>query len=139
MKLDVKKILPHREPFLFVDEIIEVEPLKRAIGKKHIDPELDFFRGHFPQQKLMPGVLIIEAMAQVGAIALLSHPDYQGKLAYFTGIEKAKFRKMVRPGDILVIHCELTKVRGTFGFGHGQAYVNDELVCEAKISFAINE
>lgn len=138
MKLDVKKILPHREPFLFVDEIIEVEPLKRAIGKKHIDPELDFFRGHFPQQKVMPGVLIIEAMAQVGAIALLSHPDYQGKLAYFTGIEKAKFRKMVRPGDILVIHCELTKVRGTFGFGHGQAYVNDELVCEAKISFAVN-
>lgn len=138
MKLDVKKILPHREPFLFVDEIIEVEPLKRAIGKKYIAPELDFFRGHFPQQKVMPGVLIIEAMAQVGAIALLSHPDYQGKLAYFTGIEKAKFRKMVRPGDILVIHCELTKVRGTFGFGNGQAYVNDELVCEAKISFAVN-
>ncbi|MDD2574973.1 MAG: 3-hydroxyacyl-ACP dehydratase FabZ [Acholeplasmataceae bacterium] len=138
MKLDVKKILPHREPFLFVDEIIEVVPLKRAIGKKHIASELDFFRGHFPQRKVMPGVLIIEAMAQVGAIALLSHPDYEGKLAYFTGIEKAKFRKMVLPGDTLVIVCELTKVRGTFGFGSGQAYVNDELVCEAKISFAVN-
>lgn len=136
--MDVKNILPHREPFLFVDEILEVKPLERASGLKFISPELDFFKGHFPEKKVMPGVLIIEAMAQVGAVALLSHPDYQGKLAFFTGIDKAKFRKMVLPGDTLIIHCELTKIRGSFGFGKGTAYVNDELVCEANISFAVN-
>lgn len=136
--IDVKTILPHREPFLFVDEILEVIPLKMAKGMKFISPDLDFFKGHFPSKPVMPGVLIIEALAQVGAIALLSDDAYKGKIAYFTGIEKAKFRKSVLPGDTLILECELTKLRGAFGFGSGRAFVNDELVCEASISFAVN-
>jgi len=87
----------------------------------------------------MPGVLIIESLAQVGAVILLAHPDYQGKIVYFTGIRNAKFRKSVQPGDTLELTCELTKIRGAFGFGKAEAYVDGQLVCEAEISFAVGE
>lgn len=137
-KIDVKSIIPHRDPFLFVDEVLELKPLEYAVGLKHIHKDLEFFKGHFPEKPVMPGVLIIEALAQVGAIALLADPAYKGKIAYFTGIEKAKFRKSVFPGDTLVLKCEIIKIRGPFGFGSGKAYVGDDLVCEATISFAVN-
>ncbi|MCV2232772.1 3-hydroxyacyl-ACP dehydratase FabZ [Paracholeplasma manati] len=133
----IKQILPHRDPFLMIDEITFLEPLKKAIGVKHVKLTEDYFRGHFPSKPVMPGVLIIESLAQVGAVALLSSESYQGKIAFFTGIESAKFRKSVLPGDELVLECEITKVRGPFGFGSGKAYVNGELVCEANISFAV--
>ena len=133
----IKQILPHREPFLLIDEITFLEPLKKAVGVKYVKIDEDYFRGHFPEKPVMPGVLIIESLAQVGAVALLSSATYQGKLAFFTGIESAKFRKSVLPGDILTLECEITRIRGPFGFGQGKAYVNGELVCEANISFAV--
>lgn len=133
----IKQILPHREPFLLIDEITFLEPLKKAVGIKYVKHDEDYFRGHFPEKPVMPGVLIIESLAQVGAVALLSSETYQGKLAFFTGIESAKFRKSVLPGDVLTLECEITRIRGPFGFGQGKAYVNGELVCEANISFAV--
>ncbi|MBN2268002.1 MAG: 3-hydroxyacyl-ACP dehydratase FabZ [Acholeplasmataceae bacterium] len=136
-KEDIKKIIPHREPFLFIDEIIELTPLHKATGVKYISEDEYYFKGHFPEAPVMPGVIIIESLAQVGAITLLSHPDYTGKLAYFTGIKNAKFRRSVLPGDKLILTCELTKIRGNFGFGKAQAFVDDQLVCETEISFAI--
>jgi 3-hydroxyacyl-[acyl-carrier-protein] dehydratase len=137
MKLDeIKQIIPHREPFIFLDEIVELESLKHAVGKKYVKDSEPFFQGHFPGQPVMPGVLIIEALAQLGAVVLLSHPKYHGKIAYFTGIKNAKFRRSVLPGDTLTLYCELTKIRGNFGFGVAKAYIEEELVCQADISFA---
>jgi 3-hydroxyacyl-[acyl-carrier-protein] dehydratase len=137
MKLaEIKEIIPHREPFIFLDEIIELISLKHAVGKKYVKDSEPFFQGHFPGQPVMPGVLIIEALAQLGAVVLLSHPKYHGKIAYFTGIKNAKFRRSVLPGDTLTLYCELTKIRGNFGFGVAKAYIEEELVCQADISFA---
>lgn len=136
---DIKAIIPHREPFLLLDEIRELVVLKRAVGIKHVRPDEAFFEGHFPDKPVMPGVLIIESLAQVGAVILLAHPDYQGKIAYFTGIRNAKFRKSVHPGDTLELACELTRLRGAFGIGKAEAYVDGQLVCEAEISFAVGE
>jgi 3-hydroxyacyl-[acyl-carrier-protein] dehydratase len=133
----IKKIIPHRDPFLFVDEVLEMEPLKYCVGVKHVSEELDFFAGHFPEKKVMPGVIIVEALAQVGAITLLSGHDYKGKIAYFTGIDKVRFRRSVFPGDTLILKCEITKIRGPFGFGQAKAYVDEQLVCEATISFSV--
>lgn len=140
MKLDqndIKQIIPHRDPFLFIDEIVEIDE-RNAKGIKYIREDAYYFKGHFPSHPVMPGVLIIESIAQVGAVILLRDPKYQGKIAYFTGIKEAKFRRSVNPGDTLVITCTLTKIRGAFGFGEGKAYVNDELVCETTLSFAVN-
>jgi 3-hydroxyacyl-[acyl-carrier-protein] dehydratase len=134
---EIKAIIPHRDPFLFIDEMIELESLKKGVGIKYVSPEEPFFKGHFPGKPVMPGVLIIESLAQVGAVILLSHPDYAGKIAYFTGISNAKFRKSVLPGDMLELHCELTKIRRGFGFGTAKAFVNGELACETDISFAV--
>ncbi len=133
----IKAIIPHRDPFLFIDEMIELESLHKGVGIKYVKHDESFFKGHFPGKPVMPGVLIIESLAQVGAVILLSHPDYHGKIAYFTGISDAKFRKSVFPGDMLELHCELTKIRRGFGFGTAKAYVNGELACEANISFAV--
>ncbi len=134
---EIKKILPHREPFLFLDEITELISLKRAVGVKYITEDEFYFKGHFPGKPVMPGVIIIESLAQVGAVILLSHEDYRGKIAYFTGISNAKFRKSVVPGDKLILECELTKFRASFGFGTAKAYVDGQLVCEAELSFAV--
>lgn len=138
-KKDIKKIIPHRDPFLFLDEIIQLESLKYGVGIKHVKEEDFFFEGHFPEKPVMPGVLIIESLAQVGAVILLSSPEYQGKIAYFTGISNAKFRKSVFPGDTLELRCELHKIRRGFGYGHAEAYVKGELACEADISFAVGQ
>lgn len=136
---EIKKIIPHRDPFLFLDEIVEIESLHHALGVKYVTEDDFFFKGHFPGKPVMPGVLIIESLAQVGAVILLSHPSYQGKIAYFTGIQNAKFRKSVLPGDKLMLECTLTKIRSSFGFGKARAYVGDQLVCETEISFAIGD
>lgn len=136
---DIKAIIPHRDPFLFIDEMIELESLKYGIGVKHVKASDDFFRGHFPGKPVMPGVLIIESLAQVGAVILLSDQAYHGKLVYFTGISNAKFRKSVVPGDTLELHCTLNKIRRGFGFGTAKAYVNGDLVCETDISFAVGD
>ena len=136
-KEEIKAIIPHRDPFLFLDEIKELESLKYGIGIKHVKADDYFFKGHFPEKPVMPGVLIIESLAQVGAVILLSHEDYKGKIAYFTGISNAKFRRSVLPGDILELHCTLHKIRRGFGFGTASAFVNGELACETELSFAI--
>lgn len=133
----IKAILPHRDPFLLIDEITEMTPSKSAVGKKFISENEFYFKGHFPEHPVMPGVLILETMAQVGAVALLSDERFKGKIAFFAGVEKAKFRKQVRPNDTLVVECVLTRLRSVFGVGEAKAYVNGELVCEATLSFAI--
>lgn len=134
---DIKKIIPHREPFLLVDSLEIIEPLKEAKGMLFVNPDFDFFKGHFPQKPVMPGVLIIESLAQVGATLLLAHENYQGKIAYFTGIKSAKIRKQVLPGDTLILHVFLTRLKGPFGFGEAKAYVGEQLAVEAEFSFAV--
>lgn len=135
---EIKKIIPHRDPFLFIDEIIELDlEQQRAVGLKTFPKEAYFYEGHFPSQPVTPGVIILESLAQVGAVILLSSPAFKGKLAMFTGIKSAKFRKMVLPGDTIRLECQLTKIKGPFGFGDANAYVGNQLVCEAEFSFAI--
>ncbi len=135
-KEQIKKIIPHREPFLLIDEINDLIPAKSATGKLYVRPDFDFFKGHFPQKPVMPGVLIIESLAQVGAVVLLSDKNYSGKIAYFTGIKNAKMRRQVLPGDHLILKVELTRLKLGFGLGNAQAYVGDELAVSCEISFA---
>ncbi len=134
---EIEKILPHRYPFLMIDRIEEIQPLKYAKGFKNITYNEEFFQGHFPSEPVMPGVLQIEAIAQVGACAILYHEDYRGKTAYFLTVNKAKFRKKVVPGDKLVIECILTHFSNGRGVGEGKAYVDNEIACEAEISFIV--
>lgn len=136
--LDVKQIeeiIPHRHPFLLVDYIEDYVPGEYAVGYKCVTFREDFFKGHFPQQPVMPGVLIIEALAQVGAIAVLSLPENKGKLAFFGGIKNAKFRKQVIPGDRLRLETEIIKCKGPMGIGKAVATVDGKLAAEAEISF----
>ena len=137
-KHEIEAIIPHRDPFLLLDEIVHMEVMKHGTGIKHVREDEDYFRGHFPQRPVMPGVLIVEALAQTGAVVILSSPDFKGKIAYFAGLKNAKFRKSVLPGDTLRLEVEITRVRGSFGIGQGMAYVDDDLVCEAELMFAIN-
>ena len=134
---DIKEIIPHREPFLLVDEIEEMEPGVRAIGYKNVTGEEGFFRGHFPEYPVMPGVLIIEALAQVGAVSVLSLPENKGKLAFFGGIDKAKFRRQVRPGDRLRLEVQIVRCKGPMGVGSALATVDGEKAAEAEIKFMI--
>ena len=138
-KEQIKEIIPHRDPFLFLDEIIELNDSKSAIGIKHVTKDEFYFKGHFPGKPVVPGVIIVESLAQVGAVILLSDEKFKGQLAYFTGIKNAKFRKSVVPGDIMHLHCELTKMKGQFGFGSAKAYVENDLVCEVQISFMVGD
>lgn len=134
---DIQKIIPHRYPFLLVDRIIEIEPMKRAVGIKNVTANEGFFQGHFPGQPVMPGVLILEAMAQVGGVAMLYPEENRGKLAYFAGMERVKFRKPVVPGDQLRMVAELLKVRGNMGKLWGEAYVDGQVVAEGEFLFAL--
>lgn len=131
------EIIPHRQPFLLIDTIEELEEGKRAVGKKCVSYNEPFFAGHFPQEPVMPGVLIVEAMAQVGAVALLSKEEFKGKTAYFGGINSAKFKQKVVPGDVLTLELEITKQKGPIGIGTGKAYVDGKLVTQAELTFAI--
>lgn len=134
---EIQKILPHRYPFLLVDKIDELEPGKRAVGYKNVSINEYFFQGHFPGEPIMPGVLIIEALAQVGAVALLSMDEFKGKLAFFGGIKNARFRRKVVPGDVIRLEVEIISMRGPAGFGKGVALVDGKKVAEAELTFAI--
>ncbi len=139
--LDIKQIqeiIPHRYPFLLVDKAHIIIPGEKGIGYKNVSIGEPFFQGHFPKEPIMPGVLIIEAMAQVGAIVLLMEQKFQGKTPYFAGINKVRFKRKVVPGDMLKMEVEIIKIRGNIGIGKGTAYVEDELACEGEFLFAIN-
>jgi 3-hydroxyacyl-[acyl-carrier-protein] dehydratase len=134
---EIKEIIPHRYPMLLVDRVEELEEGKRVVAKKNVTINEPFFQGHFPHEPVMPGVLIVEAMAQAGAVALLSLPDFRGKTAYFGGLDKAKFRKKVTPGDTLILEVEILKVKSAAGIGKGIAYVDGKKVAEAELTFMI--
>ncbi|MEK4649067.1 3-hydroxyacyl-ACP dehydratase FabZ [Exiguobacterium sp. FSL W8-0210] len=133
----IKEVIPHRHPFLLVDRILEVEEGKRAVGIKNVTANEEFFNGHFPEYNVMPGVLIVEALAQVGAFAVLKMEENQGKLAFFAGIEGCRFKRQVVPGDQLRLEVELTKVRGPIGKGRATATVDGEVACVAELTFAM--
>lgn len=140
MTLDAKQImeiLPHRAPFLLIDRIDELEPGVKAVGRKAVSYNEPFFTGHFPAEPVMPGVLIVEALAQVGAVALLSQEEYKGKIAFFGGINKARFRQKVVPGDMLRLETTLIKIKGPVGIGEAKAYVDGKLCTEAELTFVI--
>jgi 3-hydroxyacyl-[acyl-carrier-protein] dehydratase len=134
---EIKAIIPHRYPFLLLDTVEEMEAGQRVVAKKNVTVNEQFFQGHFPEEPVMPGVLIIEALAQAGAVALLSMPEFKGKTAYFGGIDKAKFRKKVTPGDTLMLEVEILKVKAIAGIGRGVATVNGKKVAEAELTFMI--
>ncbi|MGB9886406.1 MAG: 3-hydroxyacyl-ACP dehydratase FabZ [Moorellales bacterium] len=134
---EIMALLPHRYPFLLVDRILVLEPGKRAVGIKNVSLNEPVFQGHFPGQPVWPGVLILEALAQTGAVALLALPEYRGKIPYFGGIDRARFRRPVLPGDQLRLEVELLKIRGTAGKGQGRAWVEEEAVAEAEFLFVI--
>lgn len=139
--LDIKQIqeiIPHRYPFLLIDRITELEPGVRAKGLKNVTMNEYFFQGHFPSEPVMPGVLIIEALAQVGAVAMLSLDELKGKIAYFGGIRNAKIRKKVVPGDTLILDVEIIKSKGRIGVGKAIAYVDGKKAVEAELTFAID-
>src|SRR3989338_1407042 len=134
---EIQKIIPHRYPFLLVDRIVGLVPGKKAVGIKNITINEYYFQGHFPGHPVMPGVLILEALAQVGGVLMLSRPENQGKLAYFMTIEGVKFRQPVHPGDQLRLDAEVIKIRSRTGQCRGRAFVGDKLVCEAEVKFAL--
>ncbi|WP_101772796.1 3-hydroxyacyl-ACP dehydratase FabZ [Peptostreptococcus faecalis] len=134
---EIKEIIPHRYPFLLIDKVIEMEVGKSTHAVKCISATEPWFQGHFPDHNVMPGVLLIEAMAQAGAVSILSIPENKGKIAFFSGIKNAKFRREVVPGDKLDIYVEIIKIRKNFGSGSGKICCDGELCVEGEISFFI--
>ena len=135
---EIMQILPHRYPFLMIDRLLELVPGRKAVGIKNISINEPYFAGHFPAKPVMPGVLMIEAMAQVGACALLSDDKFKGRLAYLAGVDKIRFKRMAIPGDCLHITTELITVKGTIGKGQGKITVDGKLVCGGEFLFAIS-
>ncbi len=135
---EIMEIIPHRQPFLLLDTIEELEPGKRAVGKKCVTYNEPFFAGHFPKEPVMPGVLIVEALAQAGAVAILSNPEFQGRTAYFGAINNARFKQKVVPGDVLMLELEIIKQKGPVGVGKATATVNGKTAVTAELTFAIS-
>ncbi len=135
----IQAIIPHRYPFLLVDRIIELEVGKKAVGIKNVTINEPFFQGHFPDYPVMPGVLIVEALAQVGAVAILSVEENKGKIGLLAGLDGFRFKEQVKPGDTLVLEVELTRVRASIGKGRGVAKVNGKVVAEGDLMFALSE
>ena len=136
---EIQQILPHRPPMLLVDRIVDLVPFKSATGIKCVTMNEPFFLGHFPGHPIMPGVLLLEGMAQVGGVTMLYPDEHRGKIALFGGMENVKFKRPVVPGDVVVTKAELVRVRGVFGVLHADAYVNDELVAAADFKFALKD
>ena len=136
---EIEKIIPHREPFLLLDEVVVLEPGVRVVARKLVRDDEWYLAGHFPGRPIMPGVLMVEALAQAGAVAVLSEPENQGKLALFAGIDDLRFKRIVVPGDELELTCELEKVRGPIGRGRATATVAGELAVRGTLTFAVAE
>ena len=136
---EIMDIIPHRHPFMLIDTIEELEHGKRALGKKCVSFNEPYFAGHFPGNPVMPGVLIIEALAQVGAVAILGQPEWKGKTAYFVGIDKCRFKQKVHPGDVLMLETKIIKVKGPIGVGEAVATVDGKIAARAELTFAIGE
>ena len=136
-KKEIEKIIPHRDPFLFVDEITDYVPGEYAKGLKFISSEEYYFKGHFPGNPIMPGVIIVETLAQVGAVMMLTLEKFKGRIALFAGIEKVRFKKIVKPGDILELEVMMSNMKLNIGKGIGKASVNGEVVCSAELLFSI--
>ena len=134
---EIEAILPHREPFLLIDEVLEVEPGKRVVARRTVREDEYYFAGHFPGRPIMPGVLIVEAMAQAGAIAVLIEEENRGKIAFFAGIDDCRFKRVVEPGDVLTLTCEIDTMRGPIGRGKATAHVGDVLAARGTLTFAV--
>ena len=133
----IESVLPHREPFLLIDEVTELDPGRRVVALRKVRAEDWWFPGHFPDRPVMPGVLIVEAMAQAGAVAVLIQEENRGKIAFFAGIDDCRFKRIVGPGDMLTLTCEIDAVRGPIGRGKATAYVGDELAARGTLTFAV--
>ena len=136
-RAEIEAILPHRDPFLLIDEVTELEAGKRGAARKRVTDDEWYLSGHFPGQPVMPGVLILEAMAQTGAVAVLAEEENRGRIAYFAGIDDCRFKRVVEPGDELELVCELDRLRGPIGRGKATAHVGDELAARATLTFAV--
>ena len=135
----IESILPHREPFLLIDEVTELEPGHRVVARRDVRADDWWFPGHFPSRPVMPGVLIVEAMAQTGAVAVLVQEENRGKIAFFAGIDDCRFKRIVEPGDILTLVCEIDTVRGPIGRGKATAHVGSELAARGTLTFAVEQ
>lgn len=135
----IEQLIPHRPPFLLVDEILELEPGKRVVGRREIRADDWWFPGHFPERPVMPGVLTVEAIAQAGAVAVLADEANRGKIPFFAGIDNCRFKRIVEPGDVLLLECEFVRVRGPIAKGEGRASVNGETAVEAMLTVFVGE
>ncbi len=134
---EIEAILPHRPPFLLIDEVVELEPGRRVVARKHVRDDEFWTAGHFPGRPVMPGVLIVEAMAQTGAVAVLSEEENRGRIAFFAGIDGVRFKRIVEPGDELELECELERIRGPIGRGRATAKVGGKLAARGTLTFAV--
>lgn len=135
----IKQIIPHRQPFLLIDKVVEYEEGQRCVAIKQVSGNEPFFQGHFPEYAVMPGVLITEALAQTGAVAILNSEENKGKIALFAGIDKCRFKRQVVPGDTLTLEVEITKIKGPIGKGNAKATVDGQLACSCELTFATQD
>ena len=138
-RAEIESILPHRDPFLLLDEVLELEPGRRVVARREVRADDFWVPGHFPERAVMPGVLIVEAMAQAGAVAVLIEEENRGKIAFFAGIDDCRFKRIVSPGDTLTLTCEIDTVRGPIGRGKATAHVGEELAARGTLTFAVEQ